>query len=48
MLHFVIGCAVVVGIWYQFILPERRANAQRELIMWTLDGIGPREEPCGI
>ncbi len=43
MLHFVIGCAVVVGVWYQFILPERRAKAQRELSMWMLDGIGWHE-----
>lgn len=43
MLHFVIGCAVTVGVWYQFILPERQAKAQRELVMWTLDGFGWHE-----
>lgn len=32
MLHFVIGCAIVVGVWYQWILPERRRKAERALL----------------
>ena len=28
MLHFVVGCAVVVGVFYQWILPERRRKQE--------------------
>lgn len=32
MLHFIIGAAIVVGVWYQWILPERRQKAERALL----------------
>ncbi len=46
MLEFVVGCAVVVGTYYQWILPERRRKALDALTFWHLQPPGgPRLEP---
>ena len=41
MLHFVIGCAIVVGTYYQWILPERRRKRDEAVTMLGLRLLQP-------